>query len=223
MIRCLTKNLCKSMNQRGFSLLEMLMAVGFSVLLMTGVFTFYNVSSKSYSSGIAGQSLQDGANIILSKIIEGETENGVVYRLSTSNTYSVASGTSTSNTNYLYSCGGTAQTAPCNNANASSELYFCQDNPSPTNCNFKDSTARWYYLNSTSTSVIYHHPSSSGSVVEENIYTAPTGSSLRLRFSPPSLGSTSSPSTIVVEIDVALISNTASGAASTFVLLRNHL
>ena len=63
-------------------LVEMLMAVAFSVLLMTGVYGFYTVASQSYSSGISGQTLQDGANIVLSKIIEGETESGVVYRLS---------------------------------------------------------------------------------------------------------------------------------------------
>ena len=60
------------MNNRAFNLVELMMAVAFSVLLLTGVYSFYNASSQSYSSGISGQTLQDGADIVLSKIIEGE-------------------------------------------------------------------------------------------------------------------------------------------------------
>ena len=69
-----------------------MMAVAFSVLLMTGVYGFYNASSQTYSSGISGQNLQDGANIVISKIIEGETESGVVYRLSTAVSYMIPNG-----------------------------------------------------------------------------------------------------------------------------------
>ena len=43
-------------------------------------------------------------------------------------------------------------------------------------------TARWYYLNSTGTAVIYHHPTSNGGTIEENIYTAPAKTSHNIAF-----------------------------------------
>ena len=225
MIPCLINPMCITMNNKAFSLVELLLAVGFSVLLMTGVFSFYNASSQVYSSGISGQNLQDGADIVLSKISEGEIESGVVYRLSTAVSYMIPNGTA----NYLYSCGGTAQVAPCNTSNTSGELYFCQDSP----CGgASDATARWYYLNSTGTAVIYHHPAVGGGTTEQTIYTAPAQSTLTLRFSPAQVGSPLAPSTKAVEIDVALnatlsaaITNkrlAVSGASSTFILLRGH-
>jgi hypothetical protein len=213
-----------TMNNKGFNLVELMMAVAFSVLLLTGVYSFYTVSSQSYSSGITGQTLQDGTDIVLSKIIEGEIESGVVYRLATGVSYMIPNGS----TGYLYTCGGSTQTAPCNANDTSGELYYCQDSP----CTATDSTARWYYLNSTGTSVIYHHPATGGGTVEETIYTAPAASTLTLRFSPAQVGSPLAPSANVVEIDVALTKNlpanvtnarlATSGTASTFVLLRDH-
>ena len=52
-------------NNKAFTLVEMMIAVAFSVLLLTGVYGFYDVSSQSYNSGISGQTLQDGANTII--------------------------------------------------------------------------------------------------------------------------------------------------------------
>lgn len=209
------------MDHRAFTLTEMMVAVAFSVLLLTGVYGFYNATSQAYTSGISGQTLQDGANIVLSKIIAGETESNVVYRLSSAVTYLLPDGSA----GKLYTCGGSPRVAPCNASNSFSELYYCQDNPC---LGSNDATARWYYLNSTGTSVIYHHPKSNGGTIDENIYTAPKGSSLTLRFSPAAVSIPSN----VVEIDAALtetlqanITNkklATSGAASTFVLLRNH-
>ena len=208
-------------NDKAFTLVELMMAVAFSALLMTGVFGFYNVANQAYSSGITAQTLQDGANIVLSKIIEGETESNTVYRLATSTSYMLPNGSP----NQLYSCGGSPQVSPCNASNSFSELYYCQDSPcSGTN----DASSRWYYLNSTGTAVIYHHPASSGGTVDETLYTAPAGSTMKLRFSPAAVNTPLN----VVEIDVALTQNlppgstnnllATSGAASTFVLLRNH-
>jgi hypothetical protein len=214
MIRCLTN--------RAFTLTELMIGVAFSVLLLTGVYGFYNASSQSYNAGISGQTLQDGANIVLSKMIEGETESGTVYRLATAVSYMVPNG----GANELYSCGGAPQAAPCNANSVFSELYYCQDSPCLGAADVK--VPRWYYLNSLGTSVIYHHPSSAGGTVEETIYTAPVGSTLSLRFSPAAVGTPLN----VIEIDVALTKNLSgsitnkklatSGAASTFVLLRNH-
>ncbi len=194
-------------NNKAFSLVELMMAVAFSVLLMIGVYGFYSVSSQSYSSGVSGQTLQDGANIVLSKIIEGGTEpGGTVYRLATSASYYIPNG----------------------NPNV---LYYCQDNP----CSPADPTARWYTLDSTYTKVLYYHHTSN-SLGYDVIYSAPAGSSFfnsatnskTLRFLPAAVGTPLN----VVEIDVALTQNLSagitnkrlavSGAASTFVLLRNH-
>ena len=221
MTRCLIKSTSKKDHQ-GFTLVELMMAVAFSTFLMIGVYSFYNAASQAYSTGVTGQTLQEGANIILSKIIEGSTESGTVYRLATSASYMIPNGSAAEK----YSCGGAPQTTACNSGNFSSELYFCQDNPCT---GYNDPTARWYYLNSSSTSVIYHHPASSGGTVEENVYTAPIGSTLTLRFSPAAVNAPLN----VIEIDVALTQKLASfitnkklastGAASTFVLLRNHL
>lgn len=216
MTRCLIKN------NNAFSLVEMMIAVAFTVLLLTGVYGFYNVSNQSYSSGITGQTLQDGANIVLSKIIEGETESNVVYRLSSAVSYLIPNGSA----NALYTCGGASQAAPCNANNLSGELYYCQDSPC-LGAN-DPQVPRWYYLNSTGTSIIYHHPKAGGGTIDETIYTAPRGATLSLRFSPAAVGVPLN----VIEIDVALTKNLAanitnkklatSGAASTYVLLRNH-
>ena len=207
MTLCLTRSIATPLSNRAFTLIELMTAVAFTVLLLTGVYGFYNASSQSYSSGITAQSLQDGANIVLSKIIEGSTESNVVFRLSTSTSYYIPN---------------------------SNTLYYCQDSP----CTAADPTARWYTLDPTHTKVLYYHPTSNP-LGYDVIYSAPDGSSFfnsttnspTLRFSNATFNSQPLPN--VIEIDVALIQNlssnvtnnrlSASGAASTFVLLRNHL
>ena len=215
----LIKPMRKTKNNKAFSLLELMMAVAFSVLLLTGVYGFYNTASQIYSSGVSEQNLQAGANIVLSKIIEGQAESGKVYRLTNSVTYSIPNGNSTL-------------------------LYFCQDNPSVITCGPADNTVRWYTVDPTHTSLRYYHPTSNP-LGYDVIYTAPEGTTLTLRFSPAKAketvpNPTPPPATItstvilpnVIEIDVALTKNLApnitnsrlatSGSASTFVLLRNH-
>jgi len=64
----------KPFNHKAFSLVELIMAVAFSVLLLAGVYGFYDSSAQVYSSGVTAQNLQDGADMVLSKIIEGKTE-----------------------------------------------------------------------------------------------------------------------------------------------------
>lgn len=217
------------MNNNAFSLVEVLMAVTFTVLLMTGVYGFYNTSSRVFSSGVTGDTLQNVANVILQKIIEGESESGVVYRLATSDSYAIADGISHIlplpflSYDTRYSCGGAPQTTPCNTMSTSgpiSELYFCQDNPGNDPCGITNAdTPRWYYLNSTGTAIKYHHPAAGGGTQEETIYTAPPGATIKLRFSPAAVATNQ---VHVVEIDVSLTQGTSSGSASTFVLLRNH-
>jgi hypothetical protein len=202
-------------------MVEMLIAVSFSVLLLTAVYSFYNASSQSYTAGVSAQNLQNTANTITTRIMEGESELGVVYRLSTSESYMIPSGTAP----YLFTCGGGTQAAPCNTTSPSSEIYFCQD----STCTTSDATARWYYLDSTGTIVYYHHPNPlGGAAIEEKIYTAPTGTTIKLRFSPAAVTTPNN----VVEVDVDLDAVTSpnitnsrmktSGDVSTFILLRNH-
>lgn len=205
----------KKLDTLAFSLTELVIAVALSVILFAGVASFYNAARSVYASGIWSQTLQDAANIVLSKIIAGESEAGIVYRLATSSAYTIANGTAP---NALYTCGGNPQAAPCNTANPFSELYFCQNNPQTNPCGVTNLTARWYYLNNTGTAVIYHHPTTGGATVEETIYTAPPAATLTLRFSPAAVTNPNN----VAEIDVALNQNNTSGAASTYVLMRNH-
>ena len=211
MILCLTKTMRTPMNKKAFTLLELMMAVAFSVLLLTGVFGFYNAANQLYSSGITAQNLQDGANIVLNKLIEGQAESNTVYRLETSASFYI----------------------PTGNSNT---LYFCQYNPSNTPCSTSDPTVRWYTLDPTSTSLRYYHPTSNP-LGYDVIYTAPKNTTITLRFSPAQEPNPLPPPTTitipnVIEIDVALTENllpnvtnnrlAASGSASTFVLLRDH-
>ena len=204
MIPCLIK---KCMNNRGFNLVELMMAISFSVFLMAGVVAFYNAANQAYSSGITAQSLQDGANIVINKIIEGATESGVVYRLSTATAYYIP------------------------NVN-SSMLYYCQSSP----CTAANTPARYYTLDVTNTKVLsfiirqptrwdmtssIRHPR--GLRFSTPRPTVGRSASPRPQWAHPAN---------VVEIDVALTENLAanitnkkyatSGSASTFVLLRNH-
>jgi len=198
-----------TMNNNAFTLVELLLAVAFSALLLTGVYGFYSAANQTYSAGISNQTLQDGANVVISKIIEGGTEpGGSVIRLATSGSFYV----------------------PTNNPNI---LYFCQDNPPP--CTTTDSTVRWYTLDSTNTKVLYYHPTSNP-LGYDVIYQAPIGStffspianSKTLRFSYAKYNNVTIPN--VLEIDVALTrslsqannSRPISGSSSTFVLMRNH-
>lgn len=195
----------------------MMIAISFTVFLMMGVFGFYDVASQSYNSGISGQNLQDGANLVLSKITKGDLESALIYRLDTGESYLVPNGVGSA----LYTCGGAQQSAPCNTTWTSSELYYCQDSP----CTPGDSTARWYYLNSAGTAIKYHYPGEASNQ-DITLYSAPTGSSMSLRFA------SATASTNVVRIDAALTKNlfagvtnlrlASSGAVTTFVLLRNH-
>jgi hypothetical protein len=203
--------------QEAITLTEMMIAISFTVFLMMGVYGFYSTSGQEYNAGIKGQTLQDGANIILSKITRGDVESGTVYRLETGSSYLIPNGV----TPALYTCGGASQTAPCNATWTSSELYYCQDSP----CTPTDTTARWYYLNSTGTAVMYHYPGEAGNN-DISLYTAPTGSTMSLRF----VSATSS--TNVIRIDAALNAKIAanvtnlrlaySGAVTNYILLRNH-
>jgi len=85
-----------------------------------------------------------------------------------------------------------------------------------------DRIERWFRLDNSSASIIYHHPTASGTT-DENIYSAPTGATITLRFSTPSGPQYTG---VVIAIDIAITKNvsgnTVSGSASTYVNIRNH-
>lgn len=196
------------LNHNAFTLIESTMAIGFTVLLMAAVYGFYNTSAQVYSTGIIGQTLQDGANTVIRKIIEGQTEAGITYSLATSASYYI----------------------PTGNSNV---LYFCQDNSLTNPCSPSDTTARWYALDPSRTSLRYYHPTANF-IGYDVIYTAPTGTTLTLRFAPPPLPKPPEVGNQAVEVEISVVLTqnvsaettnnkvAASGTAITNVLLRNH-
>jgi len=85
-----------------------------------------------------------------------------------------------------------------------------------------DGIERWYKLNAGATQLIYHHPTTNGTV-DEVIYQAPATAIMTLRFSIPTVANYSA---AVVGIDLSIAQTVSgravSGAASTIVQLRNH-
>ena len=185
MSRRLIKYTLRDTDNKAFTLAEILVAMVIAVFLIGVVVNFYILTSRTNSTGINRQWLQNDANTILTKIIEGKLEPGGVFRLCEAVSYNVVS---------------------------ISELHFTGT----------DSLERWFRLNSSSTSLIYHHPTASGNV-DETIYTAPAGAAITLRFSIP-LGAQYTG--VVVGIDAVLTKNISgrmvSGSASTYVNIRNH-
>ena len=196
-------------NKKAFTLIETVIAVTFTVILMTVIGSFYNTTRVVNASGTAGQMLQDGSNLILSKIIEGKTESIVInnnvvptiYRLSEAVQYCIGTG--------AWPCAGSASIA---------ELHF----------KGTDGVECWYKLNSTSTQLIYCYPTSitngvATSYTNEVIYTAPINATLTLRFWIPTVANYPAS---VVGVDAALTQNVlgraVAGSSSTIVHLRNH-
>lgn len=96
-----------------------------------------------------------------------------------------------------------------------------------------DTTIRRYYLSADGRQILYNHPSSTGAVQDEVIYTAPANTVITLRFYAPTpvvLPAQGGPGDVyngvVIAIDVGLSTNvrgrTINGSASTWVNLRNH-
>ena len=174
-------------NNRAFTLVEIMIAATIAVIVIGIVLGFYSFSNQAYSMGVSRQQLQDDANIILTKIIEGKSEPGGVFRLSEAVSYNIV---------------------------GISELHFVGT----------DSIERWFSLDNSSTSIIYHHPTiSSPAGEDETICRVPTGSTITLRFSIPSGAQYTG---VVIGIDAAetknVSGNTISGSASTYVNIRNH-
>lgn len=184
------------MNKKAYTLVEIMVSLTLALIVIIGMFNFYNVTRQVYSSSISRQTLEQGANLVLSKMIEGGTEPGGVYRLMQGVSYCIGAGVSPS----------------CHTA-ITSELHFWGP----------DGIERWYHLNSTNTSLLYHHPMASNTQgADEMIYTAPRGTTITLLFWIPAVNY----SAAVVGASVTLTQNvlgaTITGSATTLVNLRNH-
>ena len=74
---------------KGFTLAELVVAIGLSALF-TGLILAALASSRQVCTSVtADQDLQQTANVIMDKIIKGSAESGITYRLSEATTYSI--------------------------------------------------------------------------------------------------------------------------------------
>ncbi len=174
-------------NNKAVTFSEILVVSLVAVCIVAAVTSFYSLTNRTSSIESSEQWLQQCANTILTKIVEGASEPGGVFRLSEATEYTVVS---------------------------LSELRF----------KGTDGIDRTYRLNAGATSVIYHHPTSSFPAGEDQIiFTAPSGTTITLRFYIPAGAQYTG---VVVGIDAALTQNISgraiSGCVSTYVNIRNH-
>ena len=173
-------------DEKGFTLAELLVAVGMSAML-TGLIFVALISSRQLCTSVtADQDLQQTANVIMNKIIKGGSEPGGIFRLSEATSYTIAS---------------------------ISELHFVGT----------DGIERRYFLNNTGTSLVYRHPTAAGTQ-DEVLYTAPTRTTLTLRFWPLA-GSTYTNITVGIDVGLAKTVNGRSvvGSVTTMINIRNHV
>lgn len=106
-----------------------------------------------------------------------------------------------------------------------SEAVSCTYNPqNVSELHFAgiDGVDRWYRLNDSGTSILYHHPGISGTQ-DEVIYTAPQGASLTLRFWQfPGEAYDKVATCVYVAISQNMFGKNISGSATTMVTIRNH-
>jgi prepilin-type N-terminal cleavage/methylation domain-containing protein len=174
----------RSSNEKGFTLAELLVAIGLSALFTGFVFAALISSRQICTSNTANQELQQTTNVVMNKIIKGGLEPGGIFRLSEATSYTIAS---------------------------INDLHFFGT----------DGNERRYFQ--TGASLMYRHPTANGTQ-DETLYTAPTGTTLTLRFWTLA---GSSYTNIAVGIDVGLArvvnGRNASGSATTMINIRNHV
>lgn len=86
-------NLIKNswLHRQGFTLVEVILALGISTLLITSVLGVFVTSKKFYTTNMAGQNLQRNANLLMNKMIKGKLEPGGTFRLSEAVSYTLVS------------------------------------------------------------------------------------------------------------------------------------
>jgi len=81
----------KREKEKGFTLMELLVTVGLSVLF-TGVVLAALITSRQLCTSISSiQDLQQTANVVMNKIIKGSGETGGIFRLSEAVSYTITS------------------------------------------------------------------------------------------------------------------------------------
>ena len=159
-------------DKKGHTLIELLFASVIIVLLIASVLGCQIFADRIYQTNIIRENLQRDACIVMNKIINGghETSNpdaGIV-RLNEAMTYSF--------TKHIPPLGSEVLASPYFNP----FIYFNILSNIPSDSS-KNPYARWFCLNNTNTSIIYHHPTNAGAV-DEVIYTAPAGATITLEF-----------------------------------------
>jgi hypothetical protein len=115
-------------NRKAQSLTELLVSSALVITLISSTLGAFILVKQVFVRDIVEANLQRDANVIMKKLIKGEREAGVIFRLSEAVSYSIV----------------------INGMTGVTELHFMS--PSP------DTNDRWYYLNAAGTSVLYHHP-----------------------------------------------------------------
>lgn len=190
-------------NNKAFTLIELLMATGISVLLLGLVLSIFITTKQFYVTNIVGQNLQRDADIILNKIIRGGREPAGIFRLS--------------------------EATSCASSTIPLATFACPESLSQLSFAGIDGKKRWVQLSGDGKSIIYHHPTVNGDQ-DQIIYTAPRGAVLTLRFWIRTLPNSIIPDPVFFNIDVGIdvaitqtiLNRTVSGSASTMINLRNH-
>ena len=76
-------------DEKGFTLAELLVVIGLSVLFAGLIFAALISSRQICTSNTANQELQQTANVIMNKIIKGGSEPGGIFRLSEATSYTI--------------------------------------------------------------------------------------------------------------------------------------
>lgn len=210
-------------NEKGHTLTELLFASAIIVMLIASVLGCEIFANRIYQNNVIRENLQRDAAIAMNKIIKGgyETSNSAVgiVRLHEALTYSF--------TKHVPPLASETLANPYVNP----FIYF-----NILLDTVKNPYDRWFCLNNTSTSIIYHHPSGSGTM-DEVIYTAPAGATIILQFSVvspftmlyPGFGSPVDNNVyqnvsigIYVQIKQKVQDNYIFGQESAFINIRNH-
>lgn len=189
------------LNNRAFSITELLTALGISAILCTGVYGTYITAQQFYARTISEQGLQRDAAILMDTIIKGKTPMpGTIYRLSEGSSFYQLSPSEIRFVGVDGKCRGWRLSAD----GASVIHYLIDPSSIYPSCLFYASLGCLACGNEQDDVIVY---------------TAPQGAALGLRFWQ--LASATS-----VGIDVGISRQTAgrtvSGSVSTIVNMRNH-
>ena len=91
MIRLQINMIRKYTYKNGYTLVEIIVSTAITIILITILYNFYTVANLIYSTGLSTQALEDGANTVLIKMIEGKSEPTGMFRLAEGVSYTIPS------------------------------------------------------------------------------------------------------------------------------------